>query len=87
MEKRYKIYVGVTVYYDIAGNITPLSIHWEDGRVFEIDRVLDSRRAASLKAGGMGIRYTVRIQGQERYLFYELGQPPERWFVEAPSPQ
>ena len=45
----------------------------------EIDRVLDVRRAASLKAGGMGIRYTVRINGKQSYLFYE--EP--RWFVEA----
>ena len=59
--------------------VQPLSLLWEDGTVYEIDRVLDVRRAASLKAGGMGIRYTVRINGKQSYLFYE--EP--RWFVEA----
>lgn len=74
-----KVFVEVTVRYDTDGKITPLSLLWEDGTVYEIDRVLDVRRAASLKAGGMGIRYTVNINGKQRYLFYE--EP--KWFVEA----
>lgn len=65
--------------FDTEGNITPLSLRWEDGTVYEIDRVTGLRRAASLKAGGMGMRYTVLINGKQRYLFYE--EP--RWFVEA----
>ena len=43
------------------------------------DRILDRRRAASLKAGGIGMRYTCRILGQRSYLYYE--EP--RWFVEG----
>lgn len=74
-----KVFVEVTTKFDAEGNIMPLSLTWEDGTVYEIDRVLDVRRAASLKAGGIGIRYTVRINGLEKFLFYE--QP--RWFVEA----
>ena len=74
-----KVYVEVTARFDVDGNITPLSVTWEDGTVYEIDKVLDQRRAASLKAGGIGMRYTCRILGQESYLFYE--EP--RWFVEA----
>ena len=75
----YKIYVEVTVRYDTEGKMTPLSMTWTDGTVYEIDKVLDCRRAASLKAGGIGMRYTVRIQRQERYLFFE----DPKWFVEA----
>lgn len=71
-----KVFVEV---FDTDGKITPLSLLWEDGTVYEIDRVLEVRRAASLKAGGMGMRYTVRIKGRQSYLFYE--EP--RWFVEA----
>ena len=74
-----KVFVAVTAKFDTEGRITPLSLVWEDGAVYEIDRVTDVRRAASLKAGGMGIRYTVRINGRQSYLFYE--EP--RWFVEA----
>ena len=74
-----KVYVEVTAKFDTEGNITPLSVTWEDGTVYTIDKVVDKRRATSLKAGGIGMRYTCRILGQESYLFYE--EP--RWFVEA----
>ncbi len=74
-----KVFVAVTTAFDTEGNMVPLSLTWEDGTIYQIDRVLDVRRAASLKAGGLGIRYTVRINGLEKFLFYE--QP--RWFVEG----
>ena len=74
-----KVYVEVTAKFDTDGNITPLSVTWEDGTVYEIDRILDKCRAASLKAGGIGMRYTCRILGQRSYLYYE--EP--RWFVEG----
>lgn len=60
------------------GKIIPKNIFWEDGRVFEIDRVIDVRPCASTKGGGMGIRYTCRILGKEKYLFLDK----YLWFVE-----
>lgn len=74
-----KQYVSVTAVFDEDGNLTPVNIVWDDGRKFPIDRVTDVRYAASLKAGGAGIRYTCRIAGKERYLFLE----EQRWFVDA----
>lgn len=74
-----KIYVAVTVKIYENGDIRPLAIIWEDGEVYEIDRVRYITPAASLKVGGRGIRYTVMIEGKERYLFDEDG----RWFVEG----
>ncbi len=74
-----KVYVDVTLKQDKYGTIVPLSVTWEDGRRYEIDRVLDVRRAASTKVGGAGVRFTVRISGRETYLFDD----GERWFVEA----
>ncbi|HHT94225.1 MAG TPA: hypothetical protein PLI11_05340 [Clostridia bacterium] len=73
-----KVFVEVIAKFDPDGVVTPLAIIWEDGRRFEIDRVLDMRRAASLKAGGIGIRYTCRIRNKETYLYYE----GPNWFVE-----
>ncbi|MBQ9316573.1 MAG: hypothetical protein IJ203_07095 [Atopobiaceae bacterium] len=46
---------------------------------YQIDRVLDARQAYSLKTGGTGIRYTIRVGEHDTYLWYE--GPP--WFVEA----
>ncbi len=77
-EDNHKIFVQVTVKFDLEGNVIPLTIIWNDGRFFDIDKILDKRRAASLKAGGLGMRYKVRIRGKEFYLFYE--EP--KWFLE-----
>ncbi len=75
-----RTYVDVTAKFDALGNVTPLEVEWEDGRRFEVDRILDVRPAASLKVGGQGLRFTCRILGRETYLFLEDNN---RWFVEA----
>ena len=74
-----KAYVGVTVEWTQEGQIIPTIIKWEDGRKFAIDRILDVRPAASLKVGGVGIRYTIRVRGKETFLF----RSQYRWFMEA----
>ena len=79
IDSREKRYVKVASVTDEDGRITPTSIEWEDGRIYEIDRVLDRRHAASLKVGGTGMRYLVRIGRTTTYLFHE----DPRWYVEA----
>ena len=74
-----KQYISVTAIFDEDGNLLPLNVTWSDGRIFPIDKVTDIRYAASLKAGGAGIRYTCMIGGKEKYLFLE----ENRWFVDA----
>lgn len=82
-----KRYVEVIAKFDINGKVIPLSIIWEDGRIFEVDKILDMRQAVSLKAGGTGYRYLVLIKGNRRYLFCE-GQNLKnkhslcKWFIE-----
>ena len=74
-----KAYVPVVARFDKVGRVVPMSIEWEDGRIYRIERVLEARRAASLKAGGRGTRYRIRMEnGQETFLFYE----DRAWFVE-----
>lgn len=75
----YKKYVNMIVRYHPDGRIVPLAVYWSEGHFYEIDRVLDARPAASLKAGGTGIRYTCRIHGHVTYIWLEKN----RWFVEA----
>jgi len=77
--KYEKIYVSVGLNVDTEGEIRPVAIRWRDGKIYEIDRIRQKTCAASLKVGGRGIRYTVLIEGKERYLFNEEG----RWFVEG----
>ena len=73
-----KQYVEIDVKFLEDGTKIPMSIKWTDGTTFEIDRVLDVKKCASLKVGGFGDRYRVRISGKETYLYYEF----DKWFVE-----
>ena len=73
-----KVYVAVKARFEPDGRLIPLSVTWEDEVEYLIDRVLERKRAASLKAGGTGLRYRVRIGSRETYLFLE----EDKWFVE-----
>ena len=77
--EREKRYVEVIADTTAEGVITPLTIVWETGVRYGIDRVLDRRQARSLKCGGTGMRFTVRVGTTTTYLWYE----DPRWFVEA----
>lgn len=88
--KHPKVYVAVKTDFTPDGTMIPREITWEDGEKFEIDRVLDIRQAAAMKAGGQGNRYTIRIRGKQSYLFFErspnqTGNNIGRWFVERRS--
>ncbi len=76
--RREKRYVSVEARFDEDGRVMPTAVIWENGQRFPIDRVMNVRRAASLKTGGDGMRYTVRIGENVTYLFFE----DPRWFVE-----
>ena len=82
-----KVYVPVDVVFRSDGTMLPRMIVWEDGTKYEIDKIIDIRQAAAMKAGGQGDRYTVRINGKQSYLFFERnaavsGNNIGRWFVE-----
>jgi hypothetical protein len=82
-----KVYVDVKVDHSKDGVMLPREITWEDGTRYEIDRVTDIRQAAAMKAGGQGDRYTIYVQGQQSYLFFErssnqTGNCIGKWFVE-----
>lgn len=74
-----KVFVRVLAETDEEGNICPLSVTWEDGRSYAIDKVTDIRRAYAKNVGGTAVRYRVRIEGKETYMFLENG----KWFVES----
>ena len=81
-----KVYVDVKTNFRKAGVMIPVSLVWEDGTEYVIDRVTDIRPAAAAKAGGQGDRYTIRIGTRISYLFFERspnlsGKVIGRWFV------
>lgn len=73
-----KTFVKVTAEHDIDGKTKPVALTWTNGKQYGIDRVTDVRMAPSLRGGGLGMRYTVKIREKEVYLFEDEG----RWFVE-----
>ena len=79
MDTRKKRYVPVVVRFDTTGKLRPLVIEFDETHKYQVDRILDVRRAACQRVGGVGERYTCRINGQVTYLWLEKGA----WFVEA----
>lgn len=77
--QRTKKYVEVIADHSEEGEVRPLCIIWDTGVRYQIDRVLEARQAHSLKTGGTGVRYKIRIGGHDTFLWYE----GPRWFVEA----
>ena len=78
MMENMKVYVEVTAKFDTDGIMMPVYFIWEDGTVYQIDRIKAKERCASRKAGGTGIMYTVMVDGKECHLFYEF----DKWFME-----
>lgn len=81
-----KVYVDVTVEFDKYGRMFPRSICWEDDHIYRIDRVISMKPSFSMKAGGQGDLYTVKVQGFEKHLFFERNAESfsgsvGRWFV------
>ena len=93
-KKPKRVYVKVCSDFDFAGYMQPRSITWSDGRVFHIDAIRDLYPAGAGNPGVTGHswqvsssdRYTVIIQGEQRYLYFERSRPGfvstvGRWFV------
>jgi hypothetical protein len=74
-----KVYVEVLAKFSKDGILVPKAITWEDGNIYDIDGIRDMKRAASTKAGGVGMRYTCVVHGKEVFLFYEDNN---LWFME-----
>ena len=74
-----KVFVDVVATFTKDGVLTPMSFMWEDGRNYTIDKVVDWKKASSLKVGGHGIRYDCRVRGKLVMLFLDDG----KWFLEA----
>ena len=86
-----KVYLDVRASFDAEGRMLPRELTWEDGTIYKIDRVLDIRQAAAMKAGGQGDRFTISVRGQRSYLYFErcadiAGNNIGRWFVERKTP-
>ena len=71
-----KYYVHVGILTDADGVIIPTKILWDDGRQWDIKKVLHTCVASHNEFEG--IRYTIKINRAEKFL-YRDGQ---RWYVD-----
>ena len=74
----YKVQVEVRVVFMSGGYVKPLGFWWSDGVFYEIDRVADSQRSSSIRAGIIGLCYTIRVRGRETLLYRD----DDLWFME-----
>ena len=83
MIKYEKVYVSVELKVDTFGNESLLSLEWEDGRVYRIDKTFSIRMSPPQHVGAvLTKRCDVLIEGQEKILYRETAT--NRWFVEKP---
>lgn len=87
IDKPIKVYVDVFAVFNVAGEVTPRSLICEDVRKYKIDKVLDCKPAAVMRAGGHGDRFTIQVNRRESYLFFErsttiTGNVLGKWYVE-----
>ena len=78
MENEYKIYINIRISISKEGLVAPISFEWVDGRVFDVDKVLDRQKRTS-NVGSAEMRYTCKIKGKEIFLFQDFDG---RWYIE-----
>ena len=71
-----KVPVGVLAQFDAQGRLLPVSVTWENGRIYNIERVLGMRVS---RMNRMNHRYDVVIHAQQTCL-YRAG---DTWYMEA----
>lgn len=73
-----KVYVDVNATLTKEGTLIPTSLVWEDGRTYEIDKIVRKQNGSDRKAGGTGVIYTCMVGGKECHLIYEV----DKFFVQ-----
>ena len=73
-----KVYVQVDSKKLESGEVVPVRVNWEDGRFWDVDRVIHSCK--SLEEEYEGIRYTVIIGSAEKYIYRVC----HKWYVITP---
>lgn len=73
-----KVYVEIIAKFK-GGKIYPISIIWNNGKEYTIDKILDIKRVAATNVGGVGLKYTCRIRNKEVNIWLDENQ----WFLEV----
>ena len=74
----YKVRVRVAAVFQSNGDVVPYAFWWENGKLYEIDDVIGWERAASVRAGIIGMRYAMRVRDRETFMYRD----DDLWFME-----
>lgn len=81
MERYEKVYLDMLIRIDTLGRITPVGFTWENGKNYDIDRVLVRRMSPPEHVGGaLTEQFVCRVCGAERAFYRETLSG--KWFVE-----
>lgn len=69
MTSQTQVCAVVIASFSEDGDLLPGCFRWGDGRDYSIEKVLDVRQAAAMKAGDQSDRKTVQINRHQSYLF------------------
>lgn len=72
-----KIYVNVIAKFDKDGTITPMTLEWKNGLLYDVESVRTLGECPSRRAGGQGVCFMVQIGGNQAILSFE----DPCWFI------
>ena len=64
-----------------SGIVFPATVIWPDGRTFRVERIDSAQERARFATGGIGVRFSCRVEGKNRIIGYEKKGD---WFLEKP---
>ena len=73
-----KVFLRVDCECTPDGDVQPVKFLWINKQWYDVDLIVDVRRAPSLKVGGKGICYTCRVKDRIVRLFRD----GDRWYLE-----
>lgn len=73
-------YIEVYAQWDKEGHVTPLAVELDNEKRYRVERVVRKHPMSVIVNGGIGMRYTVVIDGRERHLYYD-----GRWWILVPG--
>ena len=66
-----KIYVNVIAKFDKDGTITPMTLEWRNGLLYDVEKVRTIGECSSRRIGGQGVEFMVQIEGNQAVLSFE----------------
>lgn len=75
--------VAVIAKFPIDGIVKPVAVVWEDGRRFDVEKIVDFTQLPKMDASGFRYIYKCIIAGTDRCIYYN----DDKWYLECRKQQ